>query len=87
MMSPDLLSQIEERCDAARPGPWLSWIEGRNHEAGSDFIQVGSGSDRTDDIELVGATRADQDFIAAAREDIPMLLAEVRRLRAQLGLK
>ncbi|MBK9029887.1 MAG: NAD-dependent epimerase/dehydratase family protein [Myxococcales bacterium] len=38
---------------------------------------------RDDDIELTGATVADQDFIAHARQDLPRLLAEVRRLRAQ----
>ena len=35
-------------------------------------------------IELSGATDHDQDFIAYAREDVPRLLAEVRRLRQLL---
>lgn len=45
---------------------------------------VGEGLDRRDDIELTGATAADQDFIAEARQDIVALVAEVRALRALL---
>jgi hypothetical protein len=40
--------------------------------------------ERGEDIETSGATTADQDFMAAARQDIPRLIAEVRRLRALL---
>jgi hypothetical protein len=35
-----------------------------------------------EDIELLGATEADQDFIAHARHDIPLLLAKIDRLMA-----
>jgi hypothetical protein len=35
-----------------------------------------------EDIELLGATEADQDFIARARQDVPLLLAEIDRLKA-----
>ena len=79
------LASIVNRCQAATPGPWTSWVEGRDHESGSSFIMTGSGSSRGDDIELSGATIADQDFIAHARQDIPRLVAEVKRLRNQLG--
>lgn len=77
-ISEDELRDIEARCDAATTGPWISFVEGRDHECGSDFIRTGG-----DDIELAGATRADQDFIANARQDIPRLLREVRRLWAE----
>jgi hypothetical protein len=40
-----------------------------------------------DDIELSGATIADQDFIAASRQDIPRLIAEIRRLRRALAVR
>ncbi|MNT42355.1 hypothetical protein D3C72_1787740 [compost metagenome] len=80
-MDEDDLRQIEARVDAASPGPWTSWIEGRDHTAGSSFIETRSAEGRGDDIELIGASSADQDFIAAARSDIPALIAEVRRLR------
>jgi hypothetical protein len=71
------LDQIEARLRAAAPGPWKSFVEGRDHTSGSSFIAT-PGSD----IELAGATTADQDFIAHARQDLPRLLDEVRRLRA-----
>jgi hypothetical protein len=75
------LEKIKARCEAARPSPWKSYLEGRDHQGGSDFIMVGQGSERTNDIELNGATRADREFVAHARQDIPRLLAEIFRLR------
>jgi hypothetical protein len=75
------LDEIEARSRAATPGPWRSYIEGRDHTSGSDFIMTGPDSSRGPDIEVTGGTPADQDFIAHARQDVPKLLAEVRRLR------
>jgi hypothetical protein len=69
------LPAIRERCSRATAGPWKSYLEGRDHTSGSNFIMT-SG----EDIELLGATEADQDFIAHARQDIPLLLAEIDRL-------
>lgn len=45
---------------------------------------TGQGSNRKEDIELSGATVADQDFIAAARQDIPRLLREIIELKKLL---
>lgn len=73
------LRDIEQRCGAAKAGPWKSFIEGRDHSSGDSFIQT-----QVDDIYLTGATLADQDFIAHAREDVPRLLAEIQRLQALL---
>lgn len=75
----DLL-RIEQSCDAATRGPWKAYIEGRDHESGSSFIQTSA-----DDIELSGASIGDHDFIARARQDVPRLIAEVRALRKQLA--
>ena len=75
------LAEIRKRCDRAAPGPWRSFIEGRDHTSGSSFIMTGNGPSRGDDIELSGATPADQDFIAHARQDIPRLLDEIARLK------
>ncbi|MBE9586834.1 hypothetical protein IM792_20465 [Mucilaginibacter sp. JRF] len=74
------LEEIEARCANASPGPWKAYIEGRDHESGSDFIMTGSD----EDIEMLGATVADYDFIANAKQDIPRLVAEIRRLRNEL---
>lgn len=83
-MTDEELGEIKARCLAATAGPWASFIEGRDHEGGSSFIMVGDEGSRADDIELTGATEADQDFIAHARQDVPALLEEVKRLKALL---
>jgi hypothetical protein len=79
------LQEMETRAAAAQAGPWKSWVEGRDFLGGSSFIQTGQGADRGEDIEMTGATVADQDFMAAARQDVPRLIAEMRRLRALLN--
>jgi len=84
-MTDDQLREIEERCNAASAAPWESFIEGRDHMGGDDFIRTGGMDDSSPDIYLTQATHADQDFIAHARQDIPALIAEVRRLKALLG--
>lgn len=75
------LDAIFSRCEAASPGPWVSHVEGRDHVSGSNFIMTGEGKNRGEDIELSGASIEDQDFIAHARQDVPRLVDEVRRLR------
>ena len=77
------LADMKARCEAARSGPWRSYVEGRDHTSGSNVITVGEGETRSEDIELLGATPEDQDFIAHAREDMPRLIAEVERLQRQ----
>lgn len=74
------LTRIQQLCDAATPGPWKAFIEDRDHESGSSFIQTADA-----DIELTGATTPDYDFIASARQDVPRLISEVRRLRVLLA--
>jgi hypothetical protein len=80
------LKVIEERTAKAQAGPWKAYIEGRDHESGSDFIMTGEGTERGEDIEMIGATQADFDFIANARQDIPRLIKEIRELKTKLGL-
>lgn len=72
--------EITQRCHKATSGPWVSYVEGREEMSGSDFIATGG-----EDIYLTGATVADQDFIACARQDIPKLVAEIERLKEQLN--
>jgi len=86
-LSEDELELILSRCFATRPGPWKSFVEGRDHYAGSDFIKVGDNNNRSDDIELTGATTEDQDFIANAKQDVPRLVSEILRLRSILAAK
>ncbi|MBD1364289.1 hypothetical protein IDJ77_10760 [Mucilaginibacter sp. ZT4R22] len=82
MISEEQLKEIELRCNMAQRGPWKSYIEDRDHESGNSFIMTGDDENRGEDIELTGATDADFDFIAGAKQDIPLLIAEIRRLKA-----
>ncbi|MBR0957025.1 hypothetical protein [Bradyrhizobium japonicum] len=72
----DEIEAIKARCEQATAGPWKSFIEKRDKISGPDFIQT-----EGEDIYLTGATLADQEFIAHARQDIPRLIAEIERLR------
>lgn len=70
------LQEMLNRCNMSTAGPWQSFVEGRDHTSGSSFIHTAGP-----DIELSGASAADQDFIAHAKQDIPALVAEVLHLR------
>ncbi|MDE6779918.1 MAG: hypothetical protein K2J40_00455 [Ruminococcus sp.] len=72
------LEAIRSRCEKATSGPWISYIEGRDIECGSSFIQTAG-----DDLEITGASTADYDFIAHAKQDIITLLDEIERLRSK----
>lgn len=75
---------IRRRAGAAQSGPWTSFVEGRDQVSGSSFIKTGGCEGRGNDIELTGATVEDQDFIAAARQDVPRLLEEIHALKKLL---
>ena len=81
MITEEELTQIEDRANSAQSGPWKAYIEGRDHESGSNFIMTGTEGQRGEDIEMIGATIADYDFIANARQDITRLIGEIRNLR------
>jgi hypothetical protein len=83
-VSDDELEEMLARVAATTPGPWVSYFEGRDHEGGDSFIQTA-----TQDIYISaedyaggrGHFLADLDFIAHARQDVPRLVEEIRRLR------
>jgi hypothetical protein len=78
------LNAMKARINATTPGPWTSFVEGRDLTSGDSFIQTA-----TQDIYISagdyvcggGHSSADQDFIAHARQDMPRLIAEIERLR------
>lgn len=77
-MSVETLDEIETRAEAATKGPWRKT---------SDILKdCGCISTRSEDLFRSYAspptiqTSRDCDFIAHAREDVPWLVAEVRRL-------
>lgn len=54
-ISDEELFLIKERCEKTTKGPWVSYIEGRDHSSGSNFIMTGDENNRGEDIELIGA--------------------------------
>ncbi|HUH95749.1 MAG TPA: hypothetical protein VLZ89_00200 [Anaerolineales bacterium] len=84
MLSQEYLDEVRKRCEAATAAPWISFVEGRDFTGGDSVI--GRGPNRSEaDLYLTGETIADQDFIAHARQDVPLLLAEIARLRSKLS--
>ncbi len=81
MISEEELINIENIWKNTSPGPWKAFIEGRDHDSGSDFIMTGPEGSRGEDLEIYGGRKDDYDFIANAKQDIPRLIAEIRRLR------
>lgn len=85
-LSDDELAALERLSTAVDPAPWTAMVEGRDHSSGDSFIQVGVGDSRRDGIyvsrESAPAGPADLDLIAAARNALPLLIAEVRLARS-----
>src|SRR5512133_2178064 len=79
----DELDEMERRCAAASAAPWSAFAG--PGIGGPDFIRI-SDDDNEPDMYVTRdgnpAAVEDLDFIAHARQDIPRLIAEVRRLRA-----
>lgn len=71
-MTPEELQAIEERANAATPGPWV------NQEMEIIIEKAAWPWNLIADVFL---NNADAAFIADARADIPALVAEVRRLQ------
>lgn len=74
------LQAISERAEAATPGPWenIRTIGGCNALISSRFAIAEMGR------KYPGNRHADVEFLAHARADVPALVAEVRKLRAQV---
>ncbi|WP_406336807.1 hypothetical protein [Streptomyces sp. NBC_00203] len=91
------LDAMAKRAASASLGPWVPVLETRGATGGASCIQVDPDHAEQDDEiyvnrfigarQVLGPDRqldADLDFIAWARQDVPRLIAEVRRLRALL---
>ena len=73
------LDAIEARAKAATPGPWPRDF-GRCDFSPEGCMSIGPLVTMDDECDEERQAQADQDFIAAARTDVPALVAEVRRL-------
>jgi hypothetical protein len=92
------LALIEQRAATAldvAPAPWNPWLETRHGIGGCSFIQFGADPNTDNELYLDLRLGPEQiwspgerldavvDFLGSAAEDIPRLVAEVRRLRQQ----
>jgi hypothetical protein len=79
------LAELERLAAAATPGPWIANIEEEEPIGGDSMIELGLPGDFPPDMYVFHDRRiapsADIKFIAAARNYVPRLIAELRRLR------
>ena len=79
-LSEDELNQIQKRCDNVTFAPLQVDLADDDH-INNNFISLRTEQQQNKDIKLINATDAEHDFIAHARQDIPKLLNEIRRLK------
>ena len=79
-MTEDELVAIEARANTATPGPWTRII----NTCGGPVIYSVWVEDARGWSICVDVSEADAEFIAAARDAVPALIAEVRRLQEEL---
>ena len=81
------LAELESLTDAASPSPWIA--EYGPAIGGPDFIMITDWDSDQPDMYVTHdnhpAPASDLRFIAAARNYVPRLLAEVRRCRSESG--
>ena len=86
-LTADDLETIEQRANAATEGPWRAAVVARfvdddGCERGKGAIYPAGPSGPPPLFVTPDWLAADAEFIAHARDDVPALLAEVRRLQA-----
>jgi hypothetical protein len=78
------LDELEKLIVGASPAPWHAFYG--NAIGGPDFIRLGDDDSRQPDMYVAHddkpAPPEELRFIAAARNQLPRLLAEIRRYRA-----
>ena len=92
-LSGEDLARIEALATSALTAPWEAFVDGRDHWGGDDFIRTGGLDDAAPDMYVTlsywdnerpkPAPAEVLDFIAAARQDVPRLVSEIRRLRTE----
>jgi len=88
MMTPEQLAAIQARAEAAQRGAWFCdgtdiWHAGESYESNDDrHFYTGISLDPK--LTKSQKALANLEFCAKAREDIPALLDEVRRLQGQV---
>jgi hypothetical protein len=78
------LDEIDAAADNATSGPWTPFVEERQPIGGSSVIWIGGDDFNTDMYLWLGDKMAPGelfDFVACAREDVPRLVADIRRVQ------
>ena len=83
-LSEDELNQIQKRSDNVTFAPLQVDLADDDHIS-NNFISLRTEQQQNKDIKLIDATDAEHDFIAHARQDIPKLLNEIRRLKTVIS--
>ena len=86
-LSEEVLDALLAASDRAEAPPWRAIVEGRDQLGGDSFIMVGvEGAYGTDIyVTRTPAASAELDVIALSRTYLPLLVAELRRLRAGMA--
>ena len=90
-MTDERLAELEALCAAATPGPWTPSVDSDRGYVGEDYGRWWLPSFKEAPFSVFSLedkeAQADRDaaFLCAARTAVPELLAEVRRLRAEMG--
>lgn len=80
-LSAEDITTISMRVASASPGPWTAFIESDGGLGGCDVIRVSDSDSEADMYLWLGQDLAPSDvfrFVAAARQDVPALLAAAR---------
>ena len=77
------LEEIEARANSASEGPWKT-VTARYGYDMKDSWAVEPDGPSVHNVAHITLGELDAKFIAHAREDVPALIAEVRRLRTQI---
>ena len=98
-LSAEELDAIEARANAATPAPWTAMLGSGNHLCtGIHYEDIATGTSTLiadtlpdyflDETQVIGWPPKDHvqnmEFIMSARSDVPRLVSEVRRQRAEL---
>lgn len=81
MMTSEELQAIKERVAKATAGPWEWRVDCYDFWLASNHFTVADSFGYDDGDSTIRVSKADAEFIAHARQDVPTLVAEVERLK------
>ena len=94
MLTPEEVDEIDGRCKAATPGEWGWMFTGKSKYGTPGFLLLSDLMLPTNKVvldgitdgqdEMVACDQGDREFIAHSRTDVPRLVADWRRMRADL---